>query len=119
VREVGVAIDRGDLDGAAAAAERAHTLDPLSLKPIFARARVEERRGDEEAALTAYLDATRLQPENPEAWLALGLFEFDSGYRCTAYVHLNRAYTLDPAGRQWRKGSELDRARAWVNARNC
>jgi O-antigen ligase len=119
VREVGVAIDRGDLDGAAAAAERAHTLDPLSLKPIFARARVEERRGDEAAALRAYLDATRLQPENPEAWLALGLFEFDSGYRCTAYVHLNRAYTLDPAGRQWRRGSELDRARAWVNAKNC
>jgi O-antigen ligase len=119
VREVGPAIDRGDLDGAAAAADRAHSLDPLSLGPLFARARVEEKNGDEAAALAAYLDATRLQPENPEAWLALGLFEFDSGYRCTAYVHLNQAYTLDPAGRQWIEGGELDQARAWVNRKKC
>jgi tetratricopeptide (TPR) repeat protein len=119
VRQVSVAIDRGDLAGAAAAADRARSLDPLSLGPIFARARVDESLGDEAAALGAYLDATRLQPENPEAWLALGLFEFDSGYRCTAYVHLNRAYTLDPAGRQWVPGSELDQARAWVDAKKC
>ncbi|MDX6397060.1 MAG: hypothetical protein QOJ43_468 [Gaiellaceae bacterium] len=119
VRQVSVAIDRGDLAGAAAAADRARSLDPLSLGPIFARARVDESLGDESAALRAYLDATRLQPENPEAWLALGLFEYDSGYRCTAYVHLNRAYTLDPAGRQWVPGSELDQARAWVDAKKC
>ena len=89
------------------------------MEPIFARALLEERRGDEEAALAAYLEATRLQPENPEAWLALGLFEFDSGYRCSAYVHLNEAFTLDPAGKQWTKDGELDQARAWVNAGNC
>ena len=119
VREVGDAIDRGDLDGAEAAADLAHSLDPLSLEPYFARARVEETRDADNAALAAYLDAARLQPENPEAWLALGLFEFDQGYRCTAYVHLNRAYTLDPAGRQWVKGGELDQARAWVDRKKC
>jgi hypothetical protein len=119
VRDVGSAIDRGDLDGAAASADRARSLDPLSLEPLFARARVDEKRGDDDAALAAYLDATQLQPENPEAWLELGLFEFDRGYRCTAYVHLNRAYTLDPAGRQWVEGGELDQARAWVDAKNC
>ena len=40
----------------------------------------------------------RLQPENPVAWYELGLYEFHLGDRCSAYVHLNRAYTLDPAG---------------------
>ncbi|HEY8104122.1 MAG TPA: O-antigen ligase family protein [Gaiellaceae bacterium] len=119
LREIGSKIDRGDLDSAAAAADRARSLDPLSLEPILARAGIEERRGDERAALAAYLEATRLQPENPEAWLALGLFEFDSGYRCSAYGHLNHAYTLDPAGRQWTKDSELEQALAWVDAGNC
>jgi O-antigen ligase len=119
IRDVGAAIERGDLDAATAAADRARSLDPLSLDPLFARARVEERRRNEAAALEAYHDATRLQPENPETWLALGLFEFDSGYRCSAYVHLNDAFTLDPAGKQWTRESELERARAWVNAGNC
>ena len=39
VRDVGAAIDRGDLDGAEAKADRARELDPLSLEPLFALAR--------------------------------------------------------------------------------
>ena len=53
------------------------------------------------------------------AWYELGIYEFNLGDRCSAYVHLNRAYTLDPAGLQWAPGGELDQARAWVNAGNC
>jgi hypothetical protein len=50
----------------------------------------------------------------------LGLYEFHLGHRCAAYVDLNRAYTLDPAGLQWQPGGELDQARAWVNVPgNC
>ena len=52
-------------------------------------------------------------------WYELGLYEFGRGDRCSAYVHLNQPYTLDPAGRQWTPGSELDQALAWVNAGNC
>ena len=63
--------------------------------------------------------AAALQPENPVAWYELGLYEFHLGDRCSAYVHLNRAYTLDPAGTQWTPGSELDQSLAWVNAGNC
>jgi tetratricopeptide (TPR) repeat protein len=119
VREVSARIDRGDVDGAAAAADRARSLDPLSLEPVFAQALVHEAAGRETAAHAAYEKATRLQPENPEAWLALGLFEFDRGDRCRAYFHLNEAYTLDSAGKQWQPGGELDQARDWVNAGNC
>ena len=115
VREVGVALDRGDLAGAADAAERARSLDPLALAPLFARARVEEKRRDYEAALATYREAVRLQPENPETWYELGLYEFDRGDRCSAYVHLNEAYTLDPSGRQWVPGGPLEQSLEWVN----
>ena len=72
------------------------------------------------AALQAYREATRLQPKNPESWLQLGLYEFDIGDRCAAYRHLNEAYTLDPAGKQWTRWRSARRlARAWVNAGNC
>jgi hypothetical protein len=119
VREVSARVDRADVDGAAAAADRARSLDPLSLEPVFAQALVHEAAGRDTAAHAAYEKATRLQPENPEAWLALGLYEFDRGDRCRAYVHLNEAYTLDPAGKQWQPGGELDQSRDWVNAGNC
>jgi tetratricopeptide (TPR) repeat protein len=119
VREVGNALDRRDLAAAADSADRARSLDPLSLEPLYARARVEEVRGEPEAALATYRDAARLQPENPETWYELGLYEFQRGDRCSAYVHLNEAYTLDPAGRQWVEGGPLDQARVWVNDRNC
>ena len=120
VREVGAALDRGDLAAAADSAARARSLDPLSLAPLFARARVEETKNDAEAALATYREAVRLQPENPETWYQLGLYEFHRGDRCSAYVHLNEAYTLDPAGTQWIPGGPLEQALAWVNvAGNC
>ena len=115
VRRVNVELARGDLAAAATAAARARSLDPLSLEPVFAQARVEEQRRDFAAALQAYRTAVSVQPENPEPWLQLGLFEFDRGDRCSAYVHLNEAYTLDPSGRQWVPGGPLVQALAWVN----
>jgi tetratricopeptide (TPR) repeat protein len=115
VRDVNPALERGDLDAARDATERARSLDPLSLVPLFARARVEEAAGDEAAALAAYRRATDVQPENSVSWYELGLYEFSLGDRCSAYVHLNRSYTLDPAGLQWEPGGKLDQARAWVN----
>ena len=119
LRSVSAALDRGDVAAAADAANRARDLDPLSLEPLFALGLVEERRDDVAAALAAYIEATRSQPENPEAWLQLGLFEFDQGDRCSAYTHLNEAYTRDPAGKQWVPDSELVQALEWVNAGNC
>jgi tetratricopeptide (TPR) repeat protein len=119
VRDVGAALDRGDLAAAADAADRARSLDPLSLSPLFARARVEEKRRDADAALETYREAVRLQRENPETWYELGLYEFSRGNRCAAYVHLNEAYTLDPSGRQWVPGGPLVQALKWVNDGNC
>jgi tetratricopeptide (TPR) repeat protein len=119
VRDVNPALERGDIDAARDAADRARSLDPLSLEPLFALARVEEDAGDEAGALVAYRRATDVQPENPLSWYELGLYEFHLGDRCSAYVDLNRAYTLDPAGTQWTPNSELVRSLAWVNDGNC
>ena len=70
-----------------------------------------ERRGDETAAREAYARAVRLQPQNPDTWYALGLYEHDIGALCQAYVHLNEAYTLDQRSLRWFPGGPLDRAR--------
>ena len=107
---MGAALDRGDLAAAATPpSERGRSIRSRSSRSSPARS----SRSDAAtigAALAAYREAVRLQPENPEAWLELGLFEFDRGDRCSAYIHLNEAYTLDPAGTQWVPGGPLDQA---------
>ena len=66
------------------------------------------------------MQAVELQPENPETWYALGIYEFQvRGNMCAAYEFLNNAYTLDPAGSQWVRGGELDIARDAVNKGAC
>jgi hypothetical protein len=61
-----------------------------------------------------------LQPDNPETWYALGIFEFDvRDNLCAAYRFLNNAYTLDPVGNQWVEDGPLDIARDSVNAGGC
>ncbi len=120
VREVNRRLDANDLDAAAAAADRARSLNPLSIEAVRKEAAVAERRGDETAAREAYARAVRLQPQNPDTWYALGLYEHDIGLLCQAYVHLNEAYTLDPRSLRWYPGGPLDRARAHVNTPgNC
>ena len=115
IRQVNRELDRGDLAAAAEAAERARSLNPLSLEAILRQAAVEERRRDADAAREGYAKAVRLQPENPDAWYFLGLYEHDVGSLCQAYVHLNEAYTLDPNSLRWFPGGPLDRARDRVN----
>ena len=106
------ALDDSDFDTARDRAERARLLNPLSVEPIWALARVDERQGRDDDAEKRYVQAVELQPENPETWYALGLYEFQvRGNMCAAYEFLNNAYTLDPAGSQWVEGGELDIAR--------
>ena len=119
IRQVNRELDAGDVEAAAAAADRAQALNPLSVAAVHKEAAVAERRGDAAGALGAYAEAVRLQPDNPDTWYALGLYEHDMGALCHAYVHLNEAYTLDPRSLRWFPGGPLDRAREHVNAGNC
>ncbi len=114
------ALDDGRAEEAADAAERARSLNPLSLDPVYAQARAAELAGDGELARGLYLKAVAMQPENPEPWIELGLFElYGSDDACSGYVALNAAYTLDPKGRQWVPGGPLDQAREEVNRGAC
>jgi tetratricopeptide (TPR) repeat protein len=115
------ALDEGDIKRAKRDARRARLFNPLAVDPLFARARVAQREGRTFAGTESrYVKAVELQPENPETWYALGLYEFqERGNMCAAYRFLNEAYTLDPAGSQWVEGGPLDTARDAVNAGAC
>ncbi len=114
------ALDGGDADAAAKAADRARSLDPLALDAVYARARAAELAGEGDEARALYLKAVAMQPENPEPWIELGLFElYGSDDACAGYAALNAAYTLDPNGRQWVRGGPLDQARDEVNRGAC
>jgi tetratricopeptide (TPR) repeat protein len=110
----------GDTAAARDQALWARFFNPLSVDGHFALARVAERQGRVLRAQRDYIRAAELQPDNPETWYALGIFQFDvRDNMCAAYRFLNNAYTLDPAGNQWVQDGPLDVARDAVNAGGC
>jgi tetratricopeptide (TPR) repeat protein len=101
-------------------AQWARFFNPIAAEPLLALARAAERQGRVLRAEREYIRAVELQPENPELWYTLGLFQFDvRDNLCAAYRYLNEAYTLDPVGNQWVAGGPLDVARDAVNAGGC
>ena len=102
------------------AARSARSLNPLSPEPLYALASAYVTAGDAAAARAAYVRATEQQPENPDTWYRLGLFEYiDTHDLCAAYQALNHSYTLDPKSTRWFKGGELDKSRDAVNHGAC
>ncbi len=114
------AADSGHVAEAVDAADRARLLNPLSLRPLQARAEAADAAGDESAAVAWYEKATELQPENPDTWYDLGFYHYGvTGDLCAAYQAFNRSYTLDPQSTRWTPGGPLDQARAAVNKGAC
>ena len=66
---------------AIALAKRARSLDPLAVEPLFTQALAEQALGDPARARALSAKATRVQPENAEAWYALGAFDLGSAAR--------------------------------------
>jgi tetratricopeptide (TPR) repeat protein len=99
------ALTRGDAAEAAATAESARALNPLSLEVILAGALAERERGRAREAYRLYLEAVNLEPRNPDAWFARGAFELRAGYPELALRSLRRSQQLDPYG----GGLELER----------
>jgi hypothetical protein len=113
-------LENGRVAAAEQAVDRARALDPLSLDPVYAAADVADERGDSATAVAFYRHATELQPENPEPWVMLGLYEYLArGDLCATYHALNAAYTLDPNARRWVPGGPLDVSREAVNEGAC
>jgi hypothetical protein len=106
------ALGQGDLARAVSESQRAAALNPLSIEPLHAHATAEELRGDLATAERLYADAVELQPENPETWYELGLFEFESrGNLGAALRYLDRSWGLD---RQGPAGPVLNEVRAAI-----
>jgi O-antigen ligase len=119
VRSSTRALEDGDVEAARDRALWARFFNPLSVEPIYALARIAETRRVPWRAERYYIDAVELQPDNPETWYTLGIFEFQvKDNMCAAYRFLNNSWTLDPAG-QWLPGGPLDVAREAVNAGGC
>ena len=81
---------------AAARAEDAHALNPLSDEILREWALAEELSGDRERARELHEQATELQPENARTWRARGAFELAAGDLEAARTSLSRARELDP-----------------------
>jgi tetratricopeptide (TPR) repeat protein len=89
--KVDEAVARADPELAA----EAHSWNPVSVVPLLTEAALEESLGHRGAALRLYRQAVDTQPENPDAWVALGQFQLAHDDPCGALRSLNEAYALD------------------------
>ncbi len=89
-------VDDDTLRRAAAQADLAADLDPLSIEPLLVAATIAERRGRTLEARQALLDAVRRQPESARAWLQLATLTLQLGDRTGFQEATARALSLDP-----------------------
>jgi hypothetical protein len=80
---------------ALSAAHAAVDRDPLSVEALFSLAKVEQAAGEGALAKTTLERAVRLQPSNPQTWLALGEYEL-VGDPQAALNDLHAAIYLNP-----------------------
>jgi Flp pilus assembly protein TadD len=91
------ALARGDEAAALDQARQARDDDPHSQDPLYAVATIQQRAGRNSEAGAALQEAVRLQPENPDPWLRLATFEFNTLHRPAAALKAIRpALYLDP-----------------------
>ena len=116
VDDAATAVDKGRIATARADARSARSLNPLSIDPLLLEGATAATLPDADAA---YLKAVKLQPENPDAWEALGEFAFQTGRYRVAYDALNREYTLDRFNPSSAPGGLLDQARCKIDRSTC
>jgi hypothetical protein len=85
-----------DLEHAAAQADLASRLDPLSTEPLFVAAAVAQARGRLLEARDDLLSAADRQPDDPDAWLRLGFLAISLADRQGAVIATQRVAALDP-----------------------
>ena len=91
-----IALDHGNKQQALADANHAHSINPLSVDPLYDRAVMQEVSGDKTGARRTLGQAVRLQPSNPDPWLHLAQFDLDNGRPHDALRSLGAALYLDP-----------------------
>jgi hypothetical protein len=97
-------------------AKRARSVDPLLVEPLWALALAEDDRNDAARALAYYEEATRVQPENAQTWLAAGQYALEIGCARRALQHFYRFNALDKYARPSDGPDDYLRALRLVNS---
>jgi O-Antigen ligase len=84
-----------DPRGALASAQSAVSRDPLSAQALFTLSAVQQATGKPSLARATLQHAVRLQPSNPQTWLALGQYDLASDPRAAEH-ELAAAIYLNP-----------------------
>ena len=88
---------RGHVGQAAAAARRAHGLDPVAVDPLLALAAAQSQGGNVKGAAATLADAVRLQPDNYLPYYQMGLLQLDGfGDKAAAARWFAKALQLNP-----------------------
>jgi cytochrome c-type biogenesis protein CcmH/NrfG len=88
--------------------------------PLLTEAALEESLRHRGAALRLYRQTVDTQPENPDAWVALGQFQLADNDPCGALRSLSEAYSLDRYNPVVAAdGGALDVARARARKADC
>jgi tetratricopeptide (TPR) repeat protein len=92
------ALDAGHSRSAVDSARSAHSLNPLAVDPLLARAAADEQQGHLDAARHAYVVAIGVQPLNWLPWFDLASLESRAGNLRVALRYAQRAGQLNPHG---------------------
>ncbi len=85
-----------DPRGARVAAQNAVNRDPLSVQALFTLAAVQQSAGERAQARATLQRAVRLQPSNPQTWVALGEYDLQASDPHDALNELRAAIYLNP-----------------------
>jgi hypothetical protein len=91
------AMSRGDAAAALADARSAADSDPVSVDPLWEQSAIYGALGNAAAARSELVQATSLQPENPQTWFQLGEFDLQAHHVQLAVGELEAAHRLDLA----------------------
>ncbi|UTI65131.1 O-antigen ligase family protein [Paraconexibacter antarcticus] len=89
-------VSDAEIQKAAAEADLAARLDPLSIEPLLVEATIAQRRGRDLEARDDLLEAVRRQPDSSRAWFELGALALPLADRQGFVQASLRALALDP-----------------------
>jgi hypothetical protein len=91
-------------------ADRAESVDPLLVDPLWAKALAADARGQSQGAFDLYVRAVHRQPKNPQTWRLAGLYAYQQRCYRLAYEYLERFTELDKQAKPSQGGSQYNRA---------
>jgi len=89
-------VTQGNFKGAMKKADNAHSLNPLSPKPLLVKSALQDSAGDKKGALATLQSAVIHQPSNPQLWQRLADYELSLHQPAAALQALDAALYLDP-----------------------